>query len=269
MNLVRAGMRFAMDIIKSRRLIYELAKNDFQTRYLGSYLGIFWAFIHPALTVLIFWFVFEVGFRAVPVEQVPFVLWLLCGMLPWFFISDSIVSTSNSIMENAFLVKKVVFRVSILPIVKILPLLLVHLFFIGVLFAMFAAYGYPISLYNFQVFYYLLAALVMIMGLAWLTSALVIFLRDIGQLIAMVLQFGFWLTPIFWSAGSLSGKYKLLIKLNPAYYIIEGYRNSFIHYRWFWEDATLTMYYWTVTLVVLLIGVIAFRKLRPHFADVL
>jgi lipopolysaccharide transport system permease protein/teichoic acid transport system permease protein len=260
---------FLSDIIKSRNLILELTKKEFQTRYLGSYLGIFWAFIQPTISVLIFWFVFEVGFKSVPVDNLPFILWLLPGMLPWFFISDSIASSTSSILDNSFLVKKVVFRVSILPIIKILSALYIHVFFILFLFFIFYVYGYMPTIYTLQVPYYVFAALVLLLGIAWLLSALVVFLRDIGQLVAMLLQFAFWLTPIFWSIKMIPPEYQPFIRLNPAYYIIEGYRSSFIYHQWFWEDMPLTLYYWAVTLIVFAAGAVVFKRLRPHFADVL
>ncbi len=74
----------AMDVLRSRKLLMNLAKNDFKTKYAGSYLGIIWAFIQPIVTVLVYWFVFEVGFRSGPVMDVPWVLWLIAGIVPWF-----------------------------------------------------------------------------------------------------------------------------------------------------------------------------------------
>lgn len=262
-------LSFFLDILRNRQLLWELTKKDLKQRYLGSYLGILWAFIQPTITVLIFWFVFQVGFKSMPVDNFPFILWLICGMFPWFFISDAVGSATDSIVVNSYLVKKVVFRVSLLPIVKIISALLVHIFFIGILFLMFAFYGYTPSIYNLQVIYYAFAMICLILGISWLTSSLVIFLKDIGQLVAMLLQFGFWATPIFWSLKMIPPEYAGLLELNPAFYIIEGYRNSFIYQTWFWQNMNLTIYYWLFTVAVMLIGALAFKKLRPHFADVL
>ena len=247
----------------------ELAKKDLQTRYLGSYLGILWAFVQPAVTILIFWFVFQVGFKSAPVDDFPFILWLLCGMIPWFFFSDSVLGGTNSVLENSYLVKKVVFRVSILPLIRILSSLIVHIFFILVIFLLFLIYGYTPSIYSLQVFYYLFCMLVLILGLSWITSSLVIFLRDLGQIIAIVIQFGFWLTPIFWSFKVMPEKYHFMFKLNPVYYIIEGYRDSFINHAWFLHHYNLTISFWSITLVIFTTGILLFKRLKPHFADVL
>lgn len=269
MGYIKQFYDFLKAVSLSRMLIFELTKRDVQARYLGSYLGMVWVFLQPTVTILIFWFVFEVGFKSMPIDNYPFVLWLVTGILPWFFISDSISNATNSIIDNAYLVKKVVFRVSILPVTKILSALYIHIFFIGVLFSMFYIYGYMPNIYNIQIVYYLFATIVLVLGVSWLTSALIIFLRDVGQVVAMFLQFGFWLTPIFWSVKVLPAKYLLILKLNPFYYIIEGYRNTFIYHRWFWQDVHLTSYFWLVTLLIFALGAFVFKKTRPHFADVI
>lgn len=269
MGYIKNFYYFLHDIWKSRWLIIELTKKDFQSRYLGSYLGILWAFIQPFITVLIFWFVFQVGFKSMPVDNFPFILWLVAGLVPWFFISDGVASATNSITENSYLVKKVVFRVSVLPIIKLMSALVIHAFFICVIFIMYLIYGYKPTIYSIQILYYLFASIVLVLGISWITSSLVVFLKDVGQVVAMLIQFCFWITPIFWTIKMVPEQYKLIILVNPLYYIIEGYRNSLIYHKWFWEDGFLMGYFWTFTLIVFVIGAIMFKKLRPHFADVL
>ena len=269
MYFLKQRCYFVRDLFQSRRAILELTRRDFKSRYLGSYLGLLWAFIHPAITILIFWFVFQAGFKSAPVDNYPFILWLMTGMIPWFFFSDGISNASNSIIENSFLVKKVVFRISILPVVKILSALFIHTFFIAVLFLMFLSYGYLPDIRNIQVFYYLFSAIILILASSWITSSVILFMKDVGQVVAVLLQFGFWLTPVFWSLKIMPEKYHPIIMLNPAYYIIEGYRDSFIYKVWFWEHMNLTIYFWTVTSFTFVFGALIFRKLRPHFGDVL
>lgn len=266
---MRSFYYFIKDVYKSRTLILNLAQKDLHNRYLGSFLGITWAFIQPTITILIFWFVFQVGFKSMPVDNFPFILWLISAMVPWFFFNDSVQSATNSIVENSYLVKKVVFRVSILPIVKIVSSLFVHIFFIFFMFLMFMVYGYTPDIHYLQIFYYLASMIVLLVGISWITSSLVIFFKDMGQIVSMLLQFGFWLTPIFWSMDILPQKYHSWFKLNPFYYIAEGYRNSLIYKKWFWEYPYLTLYFWFFTLICILLGVFLFKRLRPHFSDVL
>jgi len=262
-------LKFFSHIFSNRRLFIDLVKDDFKKKYLGSYLGVFWAFIQPTITILIFWFVFQVGFKSKPVHNVPFVLWLISGMIPWFFFAESLSNATYSIIQNSFLVKKVVFRVSILPLVKVFSALFVHLFFVIFMALIFIFYGFLPDLYWLEFFYYLFAMIVFVLGLSWITSSLIIFFKDMGEIVNMLLQFGFWMTPIFWSVNIVPKEYQFFLKLNPVYYLVEGYRDAFIYKVWFWERPYLTLYFWTVALIVFVSGAIIFRKLRPHFADVL
>ncbi len=254
---------------QNRRLLLKLTKNDFKQRYIGNALGIFWAFIQPTATIVVFWFVFQVGFKSQPVDNFPFILWLVAGMFPWFYFSEGLSQGTNSILANSFLVKKILFRVSLLPIIKLLSAVTIHIFFIFFMYAMFIYYGFTPEIYWLQVIYYLFATTVLLLGLSWITSSVVVFFKDMEQLVAIVIQFGFWLTPIFWSMKMVPEKYHWIIELNPVVYIIEGYRNSMIYHKWFWEDMSGTLYFWTITLIIFAIGSITFRRLRPHFADVL
>jgi ABC-type polysaccharide/polyol phosphate export permease len=94
-------------------------------------------------------------------------------------------------------------------------------------------------------------------------------MKDLGQIIAIVLQFGFWLTPIFWQLSIIPERHRGWMKLNPMFYVIDGYRSALLEHRWFWEEGALTAYYWIVCLLVLFLGGVVFSRLRPHFADVL
>ena len=269
MHYLRNFYEFVASLWHNKGLLWNQTKKDLNQRYVGSYLGILWAFIQPAITICIFWFVFQVGFKSMPVDNFPFILWLVCGMFPWFFFSDALQAATGSIYNNSFLVKKVVFRVSLLPMIQILSALLVNMFFVAVLFLMFALYGYMPSIYNLQVFYYLFGSICLVFGLSLVTSSLVVFMKDVGQLVAMLIQFGFWGTPIFWSLKLIPESYQWVFKLNPMYYIIEGYRNSFIYHKWFWELGYTNISFWLFTVAVMLFGAFIFKKLRPHFADVL
>lgn len=269
MHLINMFLQFIKDLYHNKGLLWNLTKEDLKQRYVGSYLGVLWAFIQPTITVCIFWFVFQVGFKAMPVDNFPFILWLICGMFPWFFFNDAWGSATNAIISNSFLVKKVVFRVSLLPVIQILSALAVNLFFVGILFLLFFLYGYMPSIYNVQVFYYLFAMICLVFGLSLITSSLAVFSRDVSSLITMLLQFGFWVTPIFWSLKMIPVQYAWVFKLNPMYYIVNGYRNAFIYHEWFWNLGYTNIGFWGITALIALLGVITFKKLRPHFADVL
>ena len=250
----------------------KLAKNDFKTRYAGSYFGTFWAFVQPVVTILVYWFVFSVGFRSNTDELgVPFVLYLVAGIVPWFFFSDALSGGTNSLLEYNYLVKKVVFKISILPIVKIISALFVHVFFVVFALILCACYGYTPSLYTLQIIYYSICTFLLVLGLVYATSAIVIFFRDLTQIISIFLQVGVWLTPIMWDINMLSSHPWLikLFKLNPMYYVVTGYRDSMLGHVGIWNHASWTIYFWVVTILLFGLGSVIFKRLKPHFADVL
>ena len=88
MNIVNLLNNYIVDLYRNKGTVWTLTKKDFKQRCLGSYLGILWAFIQPLITVVIFWFVFQIGFKSKPVDNFPFILWLVCGLFPWFFFND-------------------------------------------------------------------------------------------------------------------------------------------------------------------------------------
>jgi teichoic acid transport system permease protein len=263
-----------VELLQNRQLIWKLAKNDFKTRYAGSYLGIVWAFVQPVITVLLYWFVFTIALpsRAVAVKgdiEIPYILWLIAGIVPWFFFSEALSNGTNALLEYNYLVKKVVFKISILPIIKIISALFVHCFFLLFTVGLFACYGYYPDLYTLQVFYYSACMFIFVLGLCYITCSIIIFFRDLGQIISIALQVGIWATPILWNISTLSPRLRILFKLNPMNYIVEGYRDSLIDKIWFWENFYSTAYFWILTMCVFAFGAIIFKRLKIHFADVL
>lgn len=124
-----------LDFWKNRKLIWKLSKNDFKTRYAGSYFGMVWAMVQPVVIVLVYWFVFQIGLNNATAElkqgiKVPFVLWLVSGIVPWFYFSESLSNGTNALLEYHYLVKKVVFNINILPLVKTIAALFIHVFYI-------------------------------------------------------------------------------------------------------------------------------------------
>ena len=142
-------------LVTERRLIWPLAKNDFRKKFAGSYLGVVWALVQPVVTVLVYWFVFQVGLRQTStVGGVPFILWMLAGLVPWFYFNDALMGGTKSLIEYSYLVKKVVFRIEILPIVKAVSALYVHAFFVALTWILFCVYGRFPGLFTFQAVYY-------------------------------------------------------------------------------------------------------------------
>lgn len=266
---MKNSIKIVKEIIENRKLLFNLAKNDFKTKFAGSYFGIFWAFVQPIVTVLVYWFVFQIGFGAQPVNGCPYVLWLTAGLVPWFYFSDLLNGGTNAFLEYNYLVKKVVFQISILPAVKVFSALFVHCFFVLVAVIICACYGKFPDLYTLQIIYYTFALTVFGLAISYFTSSIVIFFKDLSQVIMIVLQVGVWITPIMWQLEILPPVWQFVMKLNPLFYIVRGYRQALLDKEWFWTYWQSTLYFWIITVVLLLFNTRVYSKLKEHFSDVL
>lgn len=262
-------LRYIKYVIQGRKLIFNLAKNDFKTKYAASYFGIIWGFIQPLITIATYWFVFQVGLRSGDVSSVPFILWFIAGIIPWFFFSEALLGGTNVFIEYSYLVKKVVFKIELLPVVKIVSGLFVHLFFIVFIFIIYSFYGHYPKVFDSQLVYYLICSLILVFAVSILTSAIILFFKDLNQIIGIILQVGFWFTPIGWSVTMLNDFWAFIFKLNPMYYIVQGYRDTFIDHITFWQRPYQTLYFWIFCIIILVVGIKIFKKLKPHFSDVL
>ncbi len=267
--MIQRTKSFLADIYNKRSILYELAKRDFQQQYMGSYLGVVWVYLQPLLFIAVLYSVFTFGFKSgSSSEGVPFAVYLISGMIAWFYIAGNLNAGASVIRQHSFLLKKIDFRLSMLPIVKLMSSSIPHVFFILIAIIIATLNGISPSFYLLQLFYYFAAMVVLLLGIAWLTSSTNIFVPDVSKAVSVIVTFGFWLTPIFWDTAKIPEQYQWIIKLNPANYIVQGYRDSIINHISFWEKPYETLYFWTVTGIMLWLGITVFKKLRPHFAEV-
>ena len=261
-------------IIEKRKLIWDLSKADFKKRFVGSYFGIIWMFIQPLVTILIYALLFgEYGFKSPPpVPGASYVIWMVPGIVPWFYFSEALNSGTNCLQEYHYLVKKVVFQVEMLPIIKLISCFMVHACFLVIMVGLYLVGGhFPIATW-IQVLYYSFASSMLALALTYITSSIQVFFKDMAQIVSICLQFGMWLTPIMYHESMFTNAHPWLLpifKLNPFYYISTGFRDSMLQGTWFFERPTLTIYFWGFTLVTMFVGLRIFRKLRPHFSDVM
>jgi teichoic acid transport system permease protein len=263
--------------MSNRTLVWNLAKNDIKKKFAGSYFGVIWAFVQPVITVLVYWFVFEKGLNTKASDlrtgiEIPFVLWLMAGLVPWFYFQEAMNGGTGVMVEYDYLVKKVVFRIENLPAVKMISALFTHGFFVLFTLLVFVCMGYCPNWYALQVIYYSAGMILFATGLVYATSAVNVFFRDMKEVVSILLQIGIWVTPIMWNIETMTAIpvwAVTLLKLNPMYYVVSGYRDALINHIGFWEHPGLTAYFWIVTALTLWIGTAVFKRLRPHFADVL
>ncbi|MCR5558188.1 MAG: ABC transporter permease [Butyrivibrio sp.] len=263
-----------IELFNSRKLIKRLSVNDFKKRYAGSYMGIVWALAQPVVTVCMYYIVFDRVFqsRAQAVSggvEVPYVLFLTAGLVPWFFFTEALTNGTTSLLEYNYLVKKVLFKISILPIIKIIAAMFIHMFFILVLLVIACVYGYYPSIYWLQLIYYVGCEFILVLSISYATCAIVVFFRDLLQIINIALQLLQWATPILWNIDIIPDNYKWIVKLIPMTYIVEGYRNAIYGDTWFFEHFYSSTYFWIFVVAVFCFGALIFKRSKPHFADVL
>lgn len=246
-----------------------MARRTLADQFVGSVLGFVWVVLHPLILIAVFWVVFGLGFKAKPLNDVPFVVWLTAGLAAWTVFANIISGSVSVIVENRNLIKKMAFPSQILPVVKLIVALVNHLVLLAVMVVLLLYHAIPFSLYFFQFLYYLLAALLLGLGMSWMLAALNPFFRDMSHLVQVFIQVGFWATPIFWELRILPEKYHFFEKLNPIFYIVQGYRESFFYAVPFWAHPLQTIYFWGVVLFLLAGGGYVFKSLKPHFAEVL
>ena len=255
------------NIWKDKRLLFSLSIKDFQKKFSGTYFGVFWAIAQPLLTIIVYWVAFQYGFHSSDVDGVPYVVWFICGIVPWLFVTEAFSSASNSFIEYSYLIKKVKFNINILPLVKILSAFCIHTFFCIIALGIAGVFRIFPTIYFIQILYYMVANVVLIFALSLITSSIMVFFRDLNQMISVILLIGMWGTPIAWTLEGFDRKLHVFFKLNPFFYIIEGYRDAILGRKWFWEIPKLTLYFWCVTIVILIWGGKIYSKLKPHFAD--
>lgn len=255
----------------NRSLARSLVKREVLGRYRGSVMGIMWSFLNPVFMLTVYTFVFSVVFKARwnsgGESKVEFALVLFAGLIVFNLFSECVSRAPNQILSNINYVKKVVFPLEILSWVTLGAALFHGVISFGVwLLAYLLFFGIP----HATVFYFpliLLPLCLFIMGISWALASLSVYLRDVGQLIGLVITVLMFLSPIFYSASSLPETYRHFLYLNPLTPVIEQTRDVL-----YWgkrPDFSLLGINLLVSIVVAWLGFAWFQKTRKGFADVL
>ena len=255
-------------------LLRTLVRRDLEARYKGSVLGNLWPLLNQLSQLLIYTYVFAIvlqvklSLKGVPANNITFGLWLFAGLLPWIAFTGGLTQATTSVTAQPNLVKKVVFPLALLPLVPILAAFIESSFGLIALIILFA-----ISTHTFHATLALLPLvwlpqLMLTAGLGYLLAGLTVFVRDIPQTLAVVLNLWFYLTPIVYPASAIPEQWRIYVFwLNPIAAIAEVYRDLILvgHIQHWGELAVAYL----IASVVLLLGLWCYRRLRPAFADVL
>jgi len=144
-----------------------------------------------------------------------------------------------------------------------------HLIFLAISLGFFLYHGVYPTFYWLQIFYYMFCLSLLCAGLGLITATVTVFIPDMQNVVNIFVQLFFWATPIFWSLSMLPEKYAAVLAVNPMAYIVQGYRDAFLSQGLIWQHGWDGLIFWTLTIALLLIGILLLRKMKPHFADVL
>ena len=272
---------FLRDIINEHKdfgkRIFVLAKTELVKTYKGAAIGPVWAVVKPAFTIFVYWFAFTVGLRTlstVKVEVAGEILkfdrftFLLVGITPWFFISESITHGAKDIRSHRQYVTKVNFPVSTIMTFTTLSRLYVHFLITFIMFIIISFSVGP-SWYNLQFLFYMPMMFLFFVFLSWSTAPMCAFSPDLENAIVSIMSGIFWLTGVIYNSYDLPEPLKTIMLFNPINFFVNGYRNTFLYHRMFFEYKTELVIFLAEFIVIFLLGVYNYNRLRKKIPDVL
>lgn len=276
---MRSIITIIKEQIKSFYLVRRLSVYELKSANRNHYLGIMWEIINPMIQISIYWFVFGFGiFHSngrgnveMGDEWVPYFPWMLSGIVVWFFVNQAITQGSKSIYTRIKMISKMSFPMSVIPTYVIFAKFYQHLMLLGVILVMFQFLGYPINIHYVQLPYFIIATVIFLVTLSLITSTLTTIVRDFQMLITSTVRILIYLSPILWPPYHMQPAIiQTIMKLNPIYYLVEGYRASILGLSWYPIDHwQYTLYFWVVIFILLFIGSILHIKFRDRFVDFL
>ena len=261
---------FVHKIYIQRGLIRSFVVRDLKARYVGSFMGLFWSVIHPIVLLVSYYFVFRIILGQKPPADsgtTSYALFLFCSILPWLFFQDSLQRSSGIIMDNANLVTKTLFPSEILPLVVLLSSLVNHLIGFAILLCIIFFVLGKVAIFILFVPVYLFLLMLFTLGVSWFVSSLNVFVRDVSQVLAVILTFWFWFTPIFYAPSRFPQKISILLRLNPLAHVVTGYRDCLLRMRM--PDLNVLAILAVASLAVFIAGGLFFRKTKREFVDIL
>lgn len=259
------------DHITYLQQIFKLAKADLVKTYRGAALGWSWAIIKPAVTIFVYWFAFSIGLRVgTSVNGYPYFLWLISGLLPWFYMSEMLTSGTDTIRKYSYLVTKMKFPISTIPTFVSISKFSINIMLTVIVMFIFILMGNPPDIYIIQLPVYMLCMFIFFTIWSLFSSLLASMSKDFGNLVKAMVTAVFWLSGILWNPETITIPWlKKLLMLNPVTFITTGFRNCFINKVWFFEQPKRLLYFVIIMVIMLIIAVWTYKRLRKEIPDVL
>lgn len=256
--------------------IYSISKYELLGDMKDSKLGLFWNFAHPLIQVLTYWFAFGVVFERKAVTnygiEVPYILWMMGGMVVWFFISPCITNGCNAIYSKIGIITKMKFPISILPATVVLKELFNHFCLMVILVLTLFIGGYYPTVHWLGLLYYCLCAILFSISLSLTTSVLNMIARDTRKLVLACMRLLLYLTPVLWNLKQLKHAPKIvrmIMKANPIYYLVQGYRDCFFYHNGIFFYYKQAIVFWLVTLILFVFGSYMMYKFKRKVIDLI
>jgi|SRR5699024_5109537 len=273
-------MKSAFKVLKEQiehfYLIRRLSVYELKSKNKNNYLGQAWEVINPGIQLVIYWFVFGTIRNRAPVEvageEVVFFAWLLAGFFMWIYCYQSIIQGSKSIYTRLRMLSKMNFPMSVIPNFVIFSNLYMHFIMLVLTICILHYMGFYATIYYAQIIYFIFAATCFLFAFSLITSTLSTMIRDTHQFLNSILRMLFYVSGVLWPLTLLEQFPTILqiAKLNPIYYLVQGYRAAFFGTEWYfithWQ---YTLYFWLLVIVLFLIGAHLHIKFRRHFIDYL
>jgi len=273
-NLARAAGRAfhypLLSVWRNRSLVRSLVRRDILGRYRGSFGGVFWTVLNPLLLMATYFFVFGIvlhtRFGNDP-SRAAFVLYFLCGMLPWLAVSEALGRAPLVVLEYRNFVKKLVFPIEILPVNLTLAALVTEAFALAVFVVLLLLTRGTVPWTVLWLPALVIPQVLFTTGLGWFLAGLGVYVRDLGQINGFLLTLWFFLTPICYPVESLPRQALPLLTRNPMFVLVRAYRGILLEGR---APAPGALWkFWAVSLLLFFAGHAWFYKLRKTFADVI
>ena len=252
--------------------IIAIAKYEILADMRDSKLGLFWNFANPAIQVLTYWLVFGIIMTGRSAQDgIPYICWLLGGIVVWFYISPCITNGCNAIYEKREIITKMKFPVSILPATVVLKELFNHMCLMVIITILFFVFGFYPSMHWIGLIYYTICAVVFSVAFSLTTSVLNMMARDTRKLILACMRLLMYLTPVVWSVDKLAAypALEIIMKFNPIHYIVQGYRDCFFYHEGIISFGVQNIIFWSETVVLFMVGSFMIYKFKHRFMDML
>lgn len=248
--------------------IFCISKYELLADMRDSKFGIFWNFASPAIQVLTYWLVFGIGMDRKDIDNIPYLPWVIVGFSAWWFLSPCITQGCSAIFSKTNVITKMKFPVSILPATVCCKEFFNHLCMLAISFVLLLLFGYYPNIYWIGMIYYIICAFILVEALALITSVLTMMWRDVKKLITSFMRMLLYLSPVLWAAD-FKGILGLIMKLNPVYYIVQGYRDCIFFNKSIYAHPAMSLYFWLLILFMFAIGCTLMYKFKYKFIDMI